>query len=172
MISRSEFLGLTAAIAASSAVAAQNAPSAAELEAEARKNTPHKSETIMAMDEAGLVRILKDQRSTDFEKAKACQRLAVEGGETAVPALAALLPDPKLSHYARYALEAMPGPESDAALRGALGKLNGNLLIGVMNSIGRRKDTEAVQALAKLRHDADRNVAEAAAAALAEIRRP
>jgi hypothetical protein len=172
MISRNEFLGLAAALAAAGAAAAQNPPSPAELEAEARKNTPHKAAKIMALDQAGLVRILTDQGSSDFEKAKACQRLAVVGGRTAVPALAALLPLPKLSHYARYALEPIPGPEADAALREGLGKLKGDLLIGVIHSIGRRKDTEAVQALAKLRHDADRSVAEAAAAALAEIRRP
>ena len=69
-------------------------------------------------------------------------------------------------------MEPLPGPQADAALRNGLGKLEGDLLVGVINSIGRRKDPKALDALAKLRYDDDASVASAAEAALARIRSP
>ncbi len=134
--------------------------------------TPFKSQHIMRMRSGDLVSILEDPYSSEFSKAKACQRLAVVGDESAVPALAVLLRDPRLSHYARTALEPMPGPSVDLALRGALGNLEGGLLVGVINSIGWRRDPKALTALAKLRHGDDASVAAAATAAISGIRRP
>ena len=80
------------------------------------------------------------------ERARACQQLAIVGTTDAVPALAALLGDAQLGHYAREALEAMAAPESDAALRAALLRLDGSQRIGVINSLGARGDTAAVPA--------------------------
>src|SRR5690349_7113621 len=60
---------------------------------------------IMALPVSKLVAVLEDPGASVYAKAKACQRLAVVGDKTAVPALAALLPNPQLSHYARIALE-------------------------------------------------------------------
>ena len=51
------------------------------------------------------------------EKALACKQLAIYGAKDAVPALAPLLSDPELASWARIALEAIPGPAADAALR-------------------------------------------------------
>jgi len=107
-----------------------------------------------------------------YAKAKACQQLAVVGDKSAVPALAALLADPQLSHYARFGLEPIPDSSVDEALRAALGKVKGKLLVGVINSIGHRRDAKALGALAKLLHDADSEVAKAADAALTRIRPP
>jgi HEAT repeat protein len=70
------------------------------------------------------------------------------GTKQAVPALAALLADPKLAHYARYGLEPIPDPSVDKALRDALGKIKGRPLVGVINSIGQRKDAEVADAAA------------------------
>lgn len=103
------------------------------------------------------------------EKALACKRLAVYGRAEAVPALAALLSDEKMASWARIALEAIPDRAADAALREALPKLNGKLLVGVINSIGVRRDTRAVGALTKKLNDADAPVAVAAAIALGRI---
>lgn len=125
---------------------------------------------IMALPPVKLIAILADPDGSVYAKAKACQRLAVVGGKSAVPALAALLTDPRLSHYARIGLEPIPDPSVDEALRGALAKTKGKLLVGVINSIARRKDTKAVSALAKLLHDPDPEVASAAYAALARVR--
>lgn len=124
---------------------------------------------IISLDEAGLIEILKKPDSPVFAKAKACQRLATVGGKEAVPALAALLPDPQFSHYARIGLEANPDPAVDEAFRNALGKLNGLPLVGVVNSIGQRKDAKALNALVKLLDGKDADVAKAAAAALGRI---
>lgn len=103
------------------------------------------------------------------ERARACQQLAIVGTPEAVPALAALLDDAQLAHYAREALEAMALPESDAALRAALGTLRGLHLVGVINSIGARGDVGAVPALGKLASNADASIAAAALNALARI---
>ena len=54
-------------------------------------------------DEAALVAVLKSDADL-FQKAKACQRLAVIGKKECIPALAGLLGDERLSHYARYGL--------------------------------------------------------------------
>lgn len=103
------------------------------------------------------------------EKAMACKRLVLFGTQDAVPAIAPLLTDKELASWARTALEAIPGPASDKALREAMGKLQGNLLIGVINSIGRRQDAKAVDGLAAKLEDADAGVASAAAIALGAI---
>jgi HEAT repeat protein len=127
---------------------------------------------IMALPPAKLAAILKDPNGSVYAKAKACQRLAVVGDRAAVPALAALLANEQLSHYARTALEPMPGPEAGDALRAALGKAKGRLLVGVINSLGVRRDAKAIPALGSLLHGPDAEVAAAATAALARIRRP
>ncbi len=90
----------------------------------------------------------------------------------AVPTLAALLGDEKLSHMARYALEPIPDPSVDDALRDALGKLKGRPLVGVIGSLGVRRDAKAVAAMAKLLADPDADVAQAAARALGKIGTP
>jgi HEAT repeat protein len=103
------------------------------------------------------------------DKAITCKQLAVYGSEEAVPALAALLSDAQLASWARIALEAIPGPAADGALREAAGKLQGKLLVGVINSIGVRRDAKAVDALVPRLKDTDVEVAAAAAVALGRI---
>ncbi len=103
------------------------------------------------------------------EKAITCKKLAVYGSAAAVPVLAPLLTHTDLSSWARIALEAIPGAAADEALRDAMGKVQGRLLVGVINSVGHRRDAKAVPALAKHLKDADSQVAEAAAAALGSI---
>ena len=103
------------------------------------------------------------------EKAITCKRLAIYGSEDSVPALAALLPDRQLSSWARIALEAIPGPAADEALRKASGELDSRLLVGVINSIGVRRDEGAVVALVQRLKDSDADVASAAAVALGRV---
>ena len=106
------------------------------------------------------------------EKADACRELARVATKEAVPTLAALLGDEKLSHMARNALEPIPDPSVDAALRDALGKLKGRPLMGVIGSLGVRRDATAVDAIAKLLGDPDAAVARSAARALGQIGTP
>ena len=124
---------------------------------------------IATMDAAGLIRILTDPSSPEFQKAKACQRTGELGAKEAVPALAALLGDEHLSTYARYGLEPIADPSADEALRAAMPKLKWNQLIGVINSIGKRRDAKASPALVKMMHGPDVEVARASAAALGKI---
>ena len=97
------------------------------------------------------------------EKAIACKHLAIHGSKDAVPELAQLLADAELASWARIALEAIPDPAADEALRNALPKLKGLLLVGTINSIGVRHDAAAVDPLAGLLKDTDAEVASAAA---------
>jgi HEAT repeat protein len=115
-----------------------------------------------------LVAVLKSDASQK-EKADACRELARVGTKEAVAPLAALLPDEKLSHMARYGLETIPDPAVDKALREAAGKLQGRLLVGVIGSIGVRRDAKAASILAKLLHSSDSAVAQAAAKSLGSI---
>ena len=102
-------------------------------------------------------------------KADACRELAVIGGKDAVPVLAGLLADEKMNHMARYALETIPDPSVDVALRAALGKLNGRPLVGVIGSIGVRHDVGALVALVGKLTDSDPDVVQAAARALGRL---
>jgi HEAT repeat protein len=130
------------------------------------------SKEIMAKPAAELVAILQKADAPVFDKAKACQRLAVVGTKDAVPALAALLPDEKLNLYARFGLEGITDPSVDAALRDAATKLQGRQLVGVLGSIGHRKDAQAVSLLKGLLDNSDATVASAAAGALGQIGTP
>jgi HEAT repeat protein len=101
-----------------------------------------------------------------------CRQLKVIGTAASVPALAAMLANKEDSHMARYALESMPAKEAGQALRDALPKLQGELKAGVIGSLGVRRDSAAVAALAALIGDADDTVATSAAHALGAIRTP
>ncbi len=118
--------------------------------------------------EAKLIAVLKSEAPLK-EKADACRELSLVGTKDSVAPLAALLSDEKLSHLARYGLEPIPDPAVDEALRSALGKLKGRLLIGVIGSLGVRRDGKAVEPLSGLLKDADADVAGAAARALGRI---
>lgn len=99
-----------------------------------------------------------------------CRQLRTIGMAVSVPSLAKLLSDKELAHMARYALENNPAPEAGAALRDALANVDGLLLVGVISSLGDRKDNESVQALTGLLNGSDSTVARAAATALGDIR--
>jgi hypothetical protein len=121
--------------------------------------------------EAKLIAVLQSNASRE-EKATACRNLALVGTGASVPVLADLLGDEKLGHMARYALEPIPDPAVDAALRDALGKLKGRPLVGVIGSVGVRRDAQAVDRIAALLQDGDADVAQAAAKALGRIGTP
>jgi HEAT repeat protein len=124
---------------------------------------------IATVDAAALTSLLKDPDASEFRKAKACVRAGELGAKEAIPVLASLLADPHLSTYARYGLEPISDGAVDAVLRAALLKLKDELLIGVVNSIGRRRDTKAVAVLVKMMDGTDRTLARAAAAAIGQI---
>jgi len=107
-----------------------------------------------------------------LEKAQACFELKRVGTTRSVPILAELLADRQLSHAARDALTSMPYPEAAAALREALPRAQGAIRIGLIASIGARRDQAATSLLIPLLSDPDAQVSAAAAAALGEIATP
>lgn len=130
----------------------------------AQDPTPH-----LTKSQEQWIAVLKSPDASQKDKADACRELAVLGTKDAVPALAALLPDEKYNHMARYALETIPDPSVDDALRVAVTNLTGRPLVGVIGSIGVRRDGKAIVPLAKHLRDADAEVAQAAARALGKI---
>jgi HEAT repeat protein len=123
--------------------------------------------------EQRLADVLDDQVSR-AAKDYVCRKLSLCGSATCVPALATLLPDAELSHMARYALEPMPDAAVDEVFRDALGRLKGKPLVGVIGSIGVRRDPKAVEPLQELlqRHQAGGQVMQAAARALGSVGPP
>ncbi len=131
----------------------------------------HDDEAARRELETRLASVLKStapRAAKDF----ACRKLSRMGSAASVPALAALLNDDGLSHMARYALERLPTPDADKALRDALPKVEGDLKVGVINSLGVRRDGKSTSQLATLLGDSDRKVVAAAAAALGQIGTP
>jgi HEAT repeat protein len=118
---------------------------------------------------AESIAVLQDAGASAFDKAKACQRLAIVGGNDAIAALVAQLADEQLNVYARSALEAIDDPAVDQALRDAAKELSGRQLAGVLLSIGNRRDAKALPLLKEQLGSEDAAIASAAAAALCEI---
>jgi HEAT repeat protein len=118
--------------------------------------------------EAKLIAVLKSD-APSHAKADACLVLSRIATKEAVAPLVALLGDEKLGHMARYALEPIPDRSVDEALRAALGQLKERPLLGVIGSLGVRRDARSVGPLSRLLKDANPAVAQAAARALGSV---
>lgn len=118
--------------------------------------------------EPELISILQSDGAS-ADKAMVCKRLAIYGSEKCVTDVGKLLRDDQLSSWARITLEAIPGKASSQVLRDAALSVKGRLLIGVLNSIGVRRDVDSVEVLTKYVTDSDEGVASAAAVALGRI---
>jgi HEAT repeat protein len=119
-------------------------------------------------NEPELIAVLRSDAPA-ADKALACKHLAIYGSSEAVPDLARLLTDESLASWSRIALEVIPGPEADEAMRKAMDSVHGRLLVGVINSIGVRRDAGAVNSLIGRLQDPDAEIASAAAVALGRI---
>lgn len=137
----------------------------AQIEEQIRKTAPADYKAI----EAKLLPVLKSPDTPKDAKRYICRWLAVVGSADCVPLVAELLADPDLSHPARMALEPLADPAAAAALRDALPKVTGKQLVGVISSIGVRRDAEAVHALRGFAGDGDVAVAGTAIGALGQI---
>lgn len=121
--------------------------------------------------ETRLVAVLKSDASRSA-KDFVCRTLKTIGTAESVAALLALLPEEDLSHVARYALERIPAAEAGAAMREALPKLPDPLKVGVIGSLGVRRDAASVPAVAGFLGNADPAIVRAAACALGNIGTP
>lgn len=133
-------------------------------------------QAVMAVHGNPAVRAALEQRLAGYLGASyssvarsfVCRELAIIGSAASVPGLAPLLLDNELSVFARQALERIPGPEADKALRDAIGKSRGRTRIGIINSVAVRRDARSVSLLVKAATDEPEATA-AAAKALGEI---
>jgi HEAT repeat protein len=129
-----------------------------------RKSTPPQKREI----EQKFLALLKSD-ATVGAKDFVCRELSVIGTDASVPILAAMLPDPKTAEMARFALERIPGPAVDRALRDALAKSTGRTRLGIVNTLGIRADAASVTALRPLALGTQPAEASAAQFALARI---
>jgi HEAT repeat protein len=150
----------------------QSRESLAEVERLVRWATSHDSEPAgraLAGQLAEKMAKMLTRTATADCKEFLCRQLFIIGTQEQAPALASLLTNERLSFMARYALEGIGGPEADKALREALNKVSGQLKVGVIHSIGNRRDSQATGPLIPLLNDSDNEIVEAAAAALGKI---
>ncbi len=119
---------------------------------------------------SNLAAVLDNRDATTAARRVVLVQLRRVGGSAQVPALSRLLSgSPDLAEPARQALESIPGPESLDALRAALGKVDGGVLVGVVNSLGRRRDELSVSAVERFVSDGDGDLRVAAIRALGNI---
>ena len=128
----------------------------------------HGNKGELAKIEKALLGVL-DSDAKQAGKQYVCRELSIIGTEQSVPTLAKMLGDEQTSDMARYALERIPGSAVDEALEGALRGSKGNVRIGIINSLGQRRDKGAVSNLARILGRRDEDAAMAAAAALGQI---
>ena len=107
----------------------------------------------------------KTPESKDFF----CRQLVMVGSEASAPALAKLLGDKESSHMARYALGRLPGKAADQALLDALAKVDDDLKIGMVYTLGRRGCKAAVAPAIKLIGSKNEALAIASLSALSHI---
>jgi len=119
--------------------------------------------------EKGLIGVVARGDATETGKAIACRMLQQVGTEACIPAVSALLGDEVLSHYARLVLERLKSAKADAAMRDALARAPASAAIGLLGSLGERRDAETVPAAATLARSEKTEVAAAAIQALGEI---
>ena len=119
-----------------------------------------------------LARMLAAPEATMAARVFACKQLALVGDAAELPVLAALLDKPELSDDARNALQAMSAPAAGLALRSALTQLKGQPLVGLIYTLGARRDAEAIATLSGLLNNADTQVVAAAIWTLGKIGTP
>lgn len=119
--------------------------------------------------EEALIKIVSSESATQDGKSIACRLLQQVSTEKSIPALSGLLGDELLSHYARLALERMASAKADAALRAALDQAPDKAKIGIIGSLGERRDPLAVTQIVKLTQHPNQDVVAVALLALGKI---
>ena len=104
--------------------------------------------------EARLIKML-EAATTIAGKDYVCRQLSLIGTRACVPALARMLNDAATFGMARYALARIPDAAAVEALRRALPKTSGKARIGIINSLGERRDTRSVGQLRALLSSSD-----------------
>ncbi len=143
-----------------------------ELAALEKQIESSKSEEHPAI-EARLIAVIEAPGATMPGKQFACQMLRLVGSRKCVPSVAKLLVDEKLSHMARIVMQGINDPTADQALREALGKTQGMVRIGIINTLGDRGEigleSGSLTALAGLLANGDEATVNAALEAIGKI---
>ena len=124
---------------------------------------------VVADEASALMKAIQSDETSDVDRANAFEKIGDIAGADAVEPLVNFLSDKKWSHYARFALQKMDAENVTDKLLQSLDVLEGELRLGLIDTIGRRRDGAAVAPLAQLLRNADAKVAAAAAVALGEI---
>ena len=98
-----------------------------------------------------------------------CRQLWFIGTADSVPAIAKLLMDEETADIACYAIGQNPSEEAGKTLREALNNVSPKVQIRIINLLGDRNDNQSVEAIGKLVSGTEREVSEAAVAALGKI---
>jgi len=98
-----------------------------------------------------------------------CKQLWSIGTAVSVPAVARLLTNKETADMACYAIGQNPSDEAGRALRDALSKTSPNMQIRIINLLGDRRDAESIEAIGLLVFSTDKQVGEAAVAAIGKI---
>ncbi|MDR0337457.1 MAG: HEAT repeat domain-containing protein [Planctomycetaceae bacterium] len=121
-------------------------------------------------DEASkLSAVLHDPNASHYVKTLACKLAGQRGSEASVAPLASVLLDEKLSHPARIGLQQISGSAATVALCTAASQAKGDILIGIISSLGDRRDPAAVTVLTQLLAETDNRIIQASAIALGKI---
>lgn len=118
--------------------------------------------------EKELIKFLKSN-ATLSGKQFVSHLLADIGSEASINTLAEMLYDSSTVEMARFALEKIPHKSADEVLRTALMKSDGKVKIGIINSLGKRRDEESVSQIKKMIFSSDKQIARATIAALGRI---
>ncbi|MHC4629347.1 MAG: HEAT repeat domain-containing protein, partial [Planctomycetota bacterium] len=116
----------------------------------------------------GLISILGSDATYDA-KQFVCRQLSLTATEEHIPVLARHLGDEKMTHMALYVLTHMDSPQVNKALLSTLETARGNARLGIINMLGNRRCSEAVEPLGKLMISGDEETSIAAIRALGRI---
>ncbi len=117
--------------------------------------------------EEKLIGALDDANS--IARGVICRQLRVIGTDRCVPAVAQLLSDAELSSFARYTLEGIGSEAARKAMHEALGKLPGELQVGLLNSLARLGHQAMREDCVRFLASQDSQVAAAAIRALGKL---
>jgi HEAT repeat protein len=122
--------------------------------------------------EKELTQLLREPETSDEARDFICRQLWIIGSDYSVPVLADMLSGEKrMADMALYALQENTGSTARVALEKTLKTLNGDILVGVINTLGVRGEEASVKVIVALL-DREDIVAVAAARALGKIDAP
>ncbi len=119
--------------------------------------------------ERKLIAVVASKDATQAGKAVACRFLQQIGSAKCIDAMSGLLGDEILSDYARLVLERLKSADADKAMRDALEQAPDKAKVGILASLGERRDVKTVKAAAKLANSDNPAVAGAAIRTIGKI---